>query len=89
MNKFYISCGQHQRIVLGYTALQACMKSFGWFVEQGKGHIGLVMRTSERGFDVHEDDKDYPTSTILSLICYNNQYNEEQKLHGENQEKSE
>lgn len=55
------------------------MKSFQWFVEQGKGHIGLTMRTSERGFDVHDDDADYPTSTILSLIIYNNRYNEEQK----------
>lgn len=71
MNKYYISCGGHERIVLGYTALQACVKSFPWFVEQGKGHVGLVMRVSERGFAVHEDDIDYEVGIILKLIMLN------------------
>lgn len=89
MNKYYITCGGLSRIVLGHTAIQACMKSFRWFVEQGKGRIGLLMRTSERGFDVHEDDVEYATSTVLGLIIYNNRYNEEQRqrLEGGSQEK--
>lgn len=75
MRKFYVSCGGLQRLVLAHTPPQACMKTFGWFVDEGKGHIGLLMRVSERGFDVHEDDENYFTSQILALICYSNEYN--------------
>ena len=68
MRKFYITCGKVQRIVLGYTDVHACIKSFPWFVEQGKGFIGTIFRVSERGFDKHDDDTIYDTGVLMQIV---------------------
>ncbi len=81
MNKFYITCGDHQYMCSASTQLQACLFMFYRYfsLDNNAESIGGVFRVSERGYDEHDDDEHdddvlLSTGEIAQLALLNNEY---------------
>lgn len=75
MNKYYVTCGDHEFMVLAVTPLQACLFMFyrHFKLEDYIETIGSIFRVSERGYESHDDDKCWETSVIVGLAVLNNE----------------
>lgn len=77
MNKYYVTCGQHDFLCHAANPLHACMEMFFKYFSQDEIYletIGPIFRVSERGFEQHEDDRRWETEVIMRLAILSNEF---------------
>lgn len=67
MNKFYVTCGEIQALVLAHNPIHACIKTFQ-NLSNNPTIISTLVRVSQCGFNQHEDDDIFSTESIFRLL---------------------
>ncbi len=77
MNKFYVSTGPHQILVLAHSDVHASIKAlrklFSREIPEEGTVLGFYVVVSQRGFDQHEDDTIFSTYKVVQLMWTLNQ----------------
>lgn len=74
MNKYYVTWGSREFIILAGNEVAACMgamkKAFSKYVDM----VGPMFRVSQRGFDQHDDDFTIELGDVIKLQILSNEY---------------
>jgi hypothetical protein len=72
VDKFYVTFGEFQLVVVARTPVDACIATFKAFLKKdengGAIDLPLFFRLSGRGFDKHHDDKEVKTKQVVSIM---------------------
>lgn len=75
MNKYYVTIGEKQILVLGTNDFHAAIVAFQKVMTANyMDTIPLCIVVSEKGFDNHLDDTFYPTAQIVETLRLSNEY---------------
>jgi uncharacterized protein (DUF1501 family) len=72
MNKYYISFGSFEVMLMAATEYQACIRVLQRYLKEERGYIDSLPTTfivSQKGFDTHKDDLVIESNIIIRLLA--------------------